>query len=562
MEKVFKQFLLPFIYGTLAAILLLVTVQLPTPVNAQEPESEFWAVIIGVADYENLVDLNWADDDARDLADQLSPAWGDDHIKLLTDSMATKQNIENAVTNWLAQREDANDVVLFFYSGRTYSYAAGYLATHDSLTTSYANDISTYELNSWLGTLDSEHIVLMNLDGDFLNALSGTGRIVLTPNAVGEDNWATSDLDNGVFTNYILEALHEFEAADSNNNFKLSVEEIFNYAKTRTTDYTASNPNLTTQHPQISDRYGGELDLLIIVTADVDISMAQETNILSVDGKTYSSQDLPVSFIWAPGSHHDFIAVSSVSGGSGIRYVFNSWGDGNASVSRTISLGGAYTASYITQYYLTFESDYGQPQGAGWYDEGYTATISIASVEEPTVRHNFIGWSGDYTGSEEAVPIIMTAPKTITADWRNEYLLTIESAYGEPEGAGWYDEGSTANISVSESEGVIVRQFFTGWSGDYSGDTASASVIMDEPKTVTADWRTDYIQLYMVIIGIVVILGVFGFWFIKIRRRTARISLEEITQPPPSPMQCASCGAEIEPGDAFCIKCGEPVKGN
>jgi hypothetical protein len=156
----------------------------------------------------------------------------------------------------------------------------------------------------------------------------------------------------------------------------------------------------------------------------------------------------------------------------------------------------------------------------------------------------------------------MTAPKTITADWRNEYLLTIESAYGEPEGAGWYDEGSTATISVPESAGVIVRQFFTGWSGDYSGDTASASVIMDEPKTVTADWRTDYIQLYMVIIGIVVILGVFGFWFIKIRRRTVRISLEEITQPPPSPMQCASCGAEIEPGDAFCIKCGEPVKGN
>ncbi len=631
MKKVFRRLLLPSIYGIIAAVLLSVAVQLPMPVNAQGSEAEFWAVIVGVADYENLTDLTWADDDARDIADELSLVWGDDHVYLLTDSMATKQNIQNAITNWLAQREDADDVVLFFYSGR--SYSAGYLAPHDSLTTSYANDISANELNGWLDTLNSDNIVLMNLSGYLLNTLSKTGRIVLTPNASGEDNWATSDLDHGVFVYFVLEALYDFEGADSDNNSNLSVEEIYEYARPRTTDYTSSDSDLTTQHPQMYDGYGGELNLFTMATVNIEVGTAQDINVLSVDGKTYSSRDFPVFFTWAPNSHHNFTIVPSVSGGSGIRYVFNSWNDGNTSTSGTISLGGVYTINYATEYYLTIESDYGQPQGIGWYDQGSTASMSIASVQEPTVRHNFIGWSGDYTGSEAAASIIMTAPKTVTADWQNEYLLTIESAYGEPEGEGWYDEdstatisiasvqeptvrhnfigwsgdctgseaaasiimtapktvtadwqneylltiesaygepegegwydeGSTATISIPESTGAIVRQFFTGWSGDFDGTTTSASFTVNSPMVVTANWRTDYLQLYIVIIAIVVILGAFGAWFIIRRRRTAPISLQETTQPPTSPMRCANCGAELEPGDAFCIKCGQPVKDN
>ena len=65
MKRVSKQFLLPIIYGTLAAVLLLGLVPTSTPVNAQGAESECWAVIVGVSDYKYLDDLNYADDDAR-----------------------------------------------------------------------------------------------------------------------------------------------------------------------------------------------------------------------------------------------------------------------------------------------------------------------------------------------------------------------------------------------------------------------------------------------------------------------------------------------------------------
>jgi hypothetical protein len=633
MKRMLKQFPLPIIYLTFAIVLLLVLVQLPKPVKAQESESECWAVIVGIAEYQAYVDLPYHADDAEDLAEQLGSVWGNDHIKLLTDSMATKEDIDNAITSWLATREDEDDVVLFYWSG--YWYTSGYLVPHDSLTASHANDISADELDSWLGTLDSEKIVVMNVPSTvFLDELSGTGRIVLAPSREGESSYWSSDLGHSVFTYHILEALSHFENVDSDGNLELSVEEIFDYAQTRTTEYV-SRFWFATQKPQMSDGYTGELSLLVKVTADVEIGTTQATNVLSIDGETYSSQDLPVSFTWAPGSRHDFEASSPMSGESGTRYVFDSWSDENASASRTISHGGVYTADYTTQYYLTIESEHGQPdgegwhdsrstaaisvvtpveetgtkhfftgwsgdcsedtasasvymnepktvtaewrteylltiesacgepEGEGWYSSGSTAEISVATpVEETGTTHNFTGWSGDYTGDSTSASIIMNEPKTVTAEWRTEYLMTVESDHGEPEGEGWYDSGSTATISVTSPEGIMVRQVFTGWSGDYSGDTTSVSIIMDEPKTVMAEWRTDYLQLYIFIIIVVVILGGLGAWFVIRRRGKAGIVLSETTQPSPLPRRCANCGAELEPGDAFCTKCGQPVKDN
>jgi hypothetical protein len=561
MRKIFKQFLLPFIYGTLAAALLLLPMQLATPANAEEAESECWAVIVGVSDYQNLPDLTYADDDAQDLANQLGPIWGNDHIKLLTNSMATKQGIENAMTDWLASREGANDVVLFFWSGLK-TFTEGYLFPYDSLLSSYTNDISDSELNDWLSHLDSQKIVIMNIGADFLSVLSGTGRVILTSSTASEGDWYVGDLGHSVFTYYILEALDNFVAANSNTNPELSVEEIFDYAETKTTEYTASHSGITTQHPQISDRYEGDLSLLIKVTADVDIDLAMATGILSIDGQAYSSTSLPITFIWAPGSLHNFEAVSTMSGESGERFIFNAWNDANSSSSRTISRGGIYTANYKKQKYLTIASAFGNPQGEGWYDFGVTATISVTTpLEQSGTKHTFTGWSGDFTGATSSASVVMNEPKTVTANWRNEYLLTVESDIGEPQGEGWYNSGSTATISVTSPIGIIIRQVFTGWSGDFTGDTASASVVMNEPKTVTANWTTDYMQLYIIIIVIIIVLAGVGVWFIRIRRRKAPVLSSETTQPPPAPTRCPNCGAKIQPEDVFCITCGKPIKG-
>jgi len=78
------------------------------------------------------------------------------------------------------------------------------------------------------------------------------------------------------------------------------------------------------------------------------------------------------------------------------------------------------------------------------------------------------------------------------ARYRTQHLLTVTSEYGNPVGAGWYDEGSEAAFSVSSPTGLLPRRVFTGWSGDADASSASSLIKMDGPKAVEASWRTDY----------------------------------------------------------------------
>jgi uncharacterized repeat protein (TIGR02543 family) len=71
---------------------------------------------------------------------------------------------------------------------------------------------------------------------------------------------------------------------------------------------------------------------------------------------------------------------------------------------------------------------------------------------------------------------------------------------GAVAGAGWYDTGATATVSVSESTVTSAagsRQVFVGWGGDATGTgIASDSITMDSAKTATANWKTQYQVTY------------------------------------------------------------------
>jgi hypothetical protein len=325
-----------------------------------------------------------------------------------------------------------------------------------------------------------------------------------------ELSWETGTLEHGVFTYYILEAVKNFDGADANHDYELSAEEVFQYATPKTISLTtvyAMLSQCTIQHPVISDRYSVELSLLTKFIFGVKPYLPPSTQILVLDDRTYTST--PPQLIWAPGSTHNLIVPSVVQKRSDTRYIFTSWSDGNTSVSRTISHGGAYTANYNTEYQLTITSTYGESEGAGWYQEGGTANISVVSlIAEERIKHIFTGWSGDYKGDTPTASVIMSSPKMVTANWRNEYLLTITSPYGEPEGEGWYKENEAVTISVVPIKGIIIRHIFNGWSGDFSGDIATETLTINSPKAITANWRTDYIQLYILIAGVVILVVV------------------------------------------------------
>jgi hypothetical protein len=458
------------------------------PAYADETTTECWAVIVGVSDYQSVTDLRYSDDDALDLAGEIDSYWGEDHINLLVNSQATKTNVMAAI-KWLTDNAAADDIALFFFSGHSRS---GSLCVYDSSQFSAGNDISSYELRVSFSSLRAERFTVI-LDvcdaGVFQSSLANTGRVIMMASRSSEDSWEIGAFAHGVFSNYILQAFYYYDTVDTNHDYELSAEEIAQYAEGETDAWVGSVGQ--TQHPVIVDSYSGELGILEKFVFSTEPELPSGAEVLVLDGKSYTY--VPSSIIWKPGLH--ILKVpQTVTKGEGTRYFFVSWNDGDASVTRTI-LRGAYTAKYATEHRLTVVSLYGGTQGDGWYKEGEKAVFSVTPfIDGKDTRRYFTTWSGSYTGDETTASVVMNAPKTVTASWRTEYLLTVSSDYDEPAGSGWYKEGSTASISITPYlEGPDTRHYFTRWSGSYTGDSAQASFTMTAPKTVKANWRHEYL---------------------------------------------------------------------
>jgi ribosomal protein L21E len=564
----------------IALVMLLVTnFALPCmPAQAAESSPKCWGVIVGVSDYYYnyyLDPFTYADNDAQDLYDTLSPAWGISHIRLLKNSQATKRSILDAI-DWLADNAGADDTVLFSFSGL--GDLGGIICPYD-LNYLAANGISATELSQAISPIKARKIVVILQSwgsGAFQNDLSSNGRVILMSSVINEVTWMSNELRHSVFDYYILQALDRFDLVDVNDDYELSAEEIFDYASLMTSEFEMEEEYTYIQHPVIDDRYSGELPLLSKFTFVTDISVPAGTTILTLDGVNYTSPSL--SLLWVPGVSHTMTVPQVVNAGGGIRYSFTGWNDGDTSTTKTVSKGsftanyqkehqltiisavngtqgagwykdgatatfsltpnietsdtrhfftgwgGAYsgisstgslvmnapkavTANWRNEYLLTVNSAYGNPTGTGWYKEGDTATFSVASyIETSDTKHYFTGWSGNYSGTSSSASLIMNGPNKVTTNWRHEYLLTINSDYGSPTGAGWYKEGERANISVEPTQGFIIRHYFTGWSGDLADTNPSSSINMNSPKVITATWQTDFVQLY-ILIGIVGVLG-------------------------------------------------------
>ncbi len=230
---------------------------------------------------------------------------------------------------------------------------------------------------------------------------------------------------------------------------------------------------------------------LVEITINTNLSGRE----FQVDGTTYSSEQV---FNWVENSEHELSVSSPQTGAAGVRYLYSSWSDGG-SQSHTYTVPGTdatVTVNFQTQYYLTVNSDHDNPQGEDWYNSGTNANFSVTTPadESDGTRYVFTNWSGDYSGTNASASITMNSPKEVTANWQTQYYLTVNSARDNPQGAGWYNSGTNADFSVTtpadESNGT--RYVFTNWSGDYSGTDASASITMNSPKEVTANWQTQY----------------------------------------------------------------------
>jgi hypothetical protein len=210
------------------------------------------------------------------------------------------------------------------------------------------------------------------------------------------------------------------------------------------------------------------------------------------------------------------------------RYVFQNWvvnGTALTGNPATVSMYSPHTAyaDYKTQYYLSISSEHGSVSGTGWYDVGAAASTGTAeqTVNDGDTRYIFQHWDVDgIAKGTNPVTIYMNAPHTAAADYKIQYYLEIQSRYGDVSGEGWYDSNTAAQVSVTPVVGTLIRHKFNGWSGSTYDDYSSTSVYMYQPQSIVATWKTDYLYLYLLIGGVVILITV--LLTVRIRGRRLR----------------------------------------
>jgi len=192
---------------------------------------------------------------------------------------------------------------------------------------------------------------------------------------------------------------------------------------------------------------------------------------------------------------------------------------------------------------VSIESEIPIPVKSGRYIYGtkLTLTLGIYSEENEviylpqnsTTRVKFLGWyfhNGTMLSAEPEIELEVTEPLSIEARWKTQYYINVvlpdelKNLGVTVEGSGWYDEGSEAKISVSNTvvETSIARYVFTGWvdeNGEILSKQPSFSFTVGKPMTIRAAWKKEYSSLVIItILGLVALIAIASILLYKRRK--------------------------------------------
>jgi len=237
--------------------------------------------------------------------------------------------------------------------------------------------------------------------------------------------------------------------------------------------------------------------------------------LVTIDDKPYNATSLPVFFWWKEDISHTYAFQSLlVVTPKAMRYVWNST-TGLSSLrtdSITVSKSGSVTGNYSIQFYLTLAtnpSNVTTPSGESWYYNGTDASISTDKNVNITLgasRYQFRSWTTTNVTqisnpNSPSTTVLMDNAKTVTANYITQYYLTVISTHGSPAlTSEWFDSGTSIAANVTcpwPPEATDTRYVCTGWTGtgsvSTSGTTTSVTFTIDEPSSITWNWKTQYL---------------------------------------------------------------------
>ncbi len=307
-----------------------------------------------------------------------------------------------------------------------------------------------------------------------------------------------------------------------------------------TDGFMAFYPNDTTAANNPNVQYSGSATSYVILGSNINEGLTQRSPIrIDPNAKIYITSTTP-----NPVTANGWVKVINGDQDPSHYFVNVSWGDGQStaplSLTTPIIASKSFTANWTAgphtystgTFTLTAKLYHQQPGGKAYTVEAstlislpsFTLSITNAPSGVPTTipgsglyvtgsqvtlaapdpvnidssnRYRFDHWTVDAsTVPGNPITVTMNANHNAVANYVRQYLLTVNNGgHGTASGQNWYDTGSTATFSISPTTvpGTAGTQYvYTAWSGDSSATTASASINMNGPKTVTAQWKTQY----------------------------------------------------------------------
>lgn len=206
--------------------------------SASKPVADKWALVVGVSKFQDpSISLKYASKDATDFADYLvkEAHFAPDHVKLLTDEKATRENILAQVGDkWLPRVAEPDDLVIIYVSshGSPQTMDVGgisYLVAHNTDKDSlYATGIPVQDLARMIkDRVHCQRIIVIldachsgaakaeekgvfrshNINADAVS--QGTGQLVICSSEPNQVSWESASYPNGVFTRHLIDGLKQ-----------------------------------------------------------------------------------------------------------------------------------------------------------------------------------------------------------------------------------------------------------------------------------------------------------------------------------------------------------------
>jgi hypothetical protein len=154
----------------------------------------------------------------------------------------------------------------------------------------------------------------------------------------------------------------------------------------------------------------------------------------------------------------------------------------------------------------------------------HNITVPVIAQVDNTTRLRFDSWADGFSEPNRTVNLNLS--RSFEAVYATQYRLSIAGQAASATGQRWYDAGSIATFSVSDTEpmsgilGLLGGKLrFQGWyeGNKFLTDEPIDMIVMDKPHTLTVRWQADYTMPFAVIATIAIVLSLAYF---VVRRRT------------------------------------------